>query len=324
MINPIEDLIRITLVDLTEEVPSVPDLTQPAFDRARRHRTTMSLIGAAGLTAAVLIGTPLAYAATSGSHSPQTAAHQGATPSPTKPSGAPTPSPSGTHGGCPTPTAPPTFGPAPSVTPSGTWAPAPKSRSGGVTSSSSKARNDTGRHSPPPPHPSPSASVCPDPTPTAPPTSGPVPSAPPTFGPARCHTSDLSASFAGTSGFHGGGSQNLVLTNKSQRPCRLYGNPGMLLIDAHGNALPTRVTRVGKRVGITIQPGQSGYAKVTSWVIPTSADNGAPCNPPAAGVLITPPDETSQLKVMGDWQVCDGGHIEIGAVVANAPVPLTR
>ncbi len=138
----------------------------------------------------------------------------------------------------------------------------------------------------------------------------------------RCHTAGLSARFAGGSGFAGGGSRNLVLTNISGHVCRLYGNPGMLLLDAQGSALPTTVHWVGTRVLVTLQPGQSGYADVTTWVNPGPTDTGAPCDPPAAAVEVTPPDETTQLTITGSWQVCQHGYIEVGPMVASPANPM--
>ncbi len=172
--------------------------------------------------------------------------------------------------------------------------------------------------------PSGSASAAPPASPT--PSESGSPLGPPAGGnpPAvdRCHTDGLSARFAGGSGFAGGGSRNLVLTNISGHVCRLYGNPGMLLLDAQGNALPTTVHWVGTRVLVTLQPGQSGYADVTTWVNPGPTDTGAPCDPPAAAVLVTPPDETTQLTITGSWRVCQHGYIEVGPMVASPPNPM--
>lgn len=138
----------------------------------------------------------------------------------------------------------------------------------------------------------------------------------------RCHTNDLSARFAGGQGFTGHGAQNLVLTNTTNHVCHLYGNPGMQLMDAQGRPLPTTVQWFGTRTLVTLQPGHSGYADVITGVLPGPSENGAPCDPPAAGVLITPPDESTQLTIIGTWRVCGHGHIQVGPLMVTPPEPL--
>ncbi|GIJ78781.1 hypothetical protein SAMN05443287_11644 [Micromonospora phaseoli] len=62
MNTPIDDLIRSTLTDLAEE--AVPmNLADSAVDRARKRRTLTVSVGVAGVVAALMVGTPLAFAA---------------------------------------------------------------------------------------------------------------------------------------------------------------------------------------------------------------------------------------------------------------------
>jgi hypothetical protein len=96
----------------------------------------------------------------------------------------------------------------------------------------------------------------------------------------------------------------------------------MQLIDAEGRHLPTNVRWTGVRTRVTLRPGQSGYADVTAWQMPGPSDRGAPCDPPAAGVLVTPPDETTHLKLTGARRVCGNGLLEAGAVVPTPPEPM--
>ena len=91
---PFDDLVRTTLTDLAEEAIPV-DLTRAAVARATRRRTLTISLSAAAVVGAVLIGTPLAFAA-AGHHAPPgpAAPASNRTPASTLPTGeAPNPSP---------------------------------------------------------------------------------------------------------------------------------------------------------------------------------------------------------------------------------------
>ncbi|WP_194821182.1 hypothetical protein [Micromonospora sp. S-DT3-3-22] len=70
MTTPIENLIRATLSDLAEEAPTVHDHLNRAERRARSRRRATITMSAVGVLAAVLIGTPLAMAASGGGDAP--------------------------------------------------------------------------------------------------------------------------------------------------------------------------------------------------------------------------------------------------------------
>ncbi|MBY8874360.1 hypothetical protein K7640_21240 [Micromonospora sp. PLK6-60] len=138
MTGPIEDLIRATLSDLAEEAPTVQDQLIPAERRARsRQRTTVTL-GVAGVAAAVLLGAPIALAASRDDAPPPFAPGSTAIPSPTLP-----PSPSGpwliTPSDTPTPPPSPSGSwlftpsgtPTPPPSPSGSWLFTPSGTAGG-------------------------------------------------------------------------------------------------------------------------------------------------------------------------------------------------
>ncbi|MFF7215926.1 DUF4232 domain-containing protein [Streptomyces sp. NPDC008238] len=134
---------------------------------------------------------------------------------------------------------------------------------------------------------------------SAPPVSSPPPSrghasTPPQSG-GRCHTSDLSASIGRND--PGAGQENfpVVLTNRSGRTCTVLGFPGLAFVNAAGEQVtvdPERATgQTARRV--TLAPGASAWAAMS---FSNPAITGVTTVTPAA-VLVTPPDETSSLKV---------------------------
>ncbi|TDC70846.1 hypothetical protein E1193_29535, partial [Micromonospora sp. KC606] len=63
MTSPIEHLLRATLTDLAEEAPTVDDQLTRAERRLRNRRRATVTMGAVGTLAAIVIGAPLALAA---------------------------------------------------------------------------------------------------------------------------------------------------------------------------------------------------------------------------------------------------------------------
>ncbi len=100
---------------------------------------------------------------------------------------------------------------------------------------------------------------------------------------------------------------NIALTNRSTRPCRLYGYGGLQLLDATGGWLPTEQARVPQPAPrlITLAPGASAYSGLY-WA--TSPD-AAPCEQ-SAFLLVTPPDETESLRTTFAQRVCHQGRIQ--------------
>jgi len=148
-------------------------------------------------------------------------------------------------------------------------------------------------------------------------------------GTARCHTSDLSASYTVVFGSAAAGSisYNLRLTNTSMHQCTIYGYAGMLLLDANHKPLPTNVQRdslVPKRL-LRLDPG--GWAAATARFSPDVhgvGDNpGQACQPTAHYTEVTPPDETTQLvtAVSPPTSVCERGTMALSAFVAGRTGP---
>jgi len=148
----------------------------------------------------------------------------------------------------------------------------------------------------------------------------------------RCHTRDLSGSFAYVNGSGAAGSAmyNIELVNKTTHPCTIYGYPGLLLLDTRHTAAPTNVVRVPQSFEqrITLRPGNPASATARIWHgadlrgnTPTSTftppSDG--CQPTSVYIEITPPDETTHLVVAVDPPnaICFGGTLRVSAFVAG-------
>jgi hypothetical protein len=138
--------------------------------------------------------------------------------------------------------------------------------------------------------------------------------------PPRCHTGDLDARLQGAAGGGAAGSVylDLGLTNHSSHRCRVYGFPGMALIDSAGRWLPTTLRRDPTPATlVTLTPGQTAWAVVHYTHLPAD-DETMPCQPAAVGLVVTPPDETTQLTVNSKLEdVCQHGQLATSAMTAQ-------
>jgi hypothetical protein len=137
----------------------------------------------------------------------------------------------------------------------------------------------------------------------------------------RCHTSGLALVAVGRpDGGAGNFVQVLGLTNRLGSACWVYGYVGMALLDASGRQLPTRVVRDQgarfpfARVGqYTVQPGATAPFWVHWEQVPR--DNETSCAM-SAGLLVTPPDETTQLRLDGvRITACNRGQLDVSPVM---------
>lgn len=166
--------------------------------------------------------------------------------------------------------------------------------------------------------PSATAAVSSTPTAAAPASSAPASpsaSATPTTaaGPTECTVADLTASVVPGQSAAGQRYASLVLTATSPSPCFVRGYPGLQLLTASGAKVPTDVVRApGTDKRITLTKGQKAASLLHWTVVPGAGEpTDKPCEPEAATLLVTPPDETHQLKTAwGDGPVCLKGRID--------------
>jgi hypothetical protein len=113
----------------------------------------------------------------------------------------------------------------------------------------------------------------------------------------------------------------LVVTNKSQKTCTLWGYGGVELMDLAKNVIPTVAERnldPGPAL-VTLAPGFSAAKNLHWGVVPTGDEpTDGPCQVPSTGIRVLPPDETAQFEVAFEFgSVCDHGRIETSAYFAN-------
>lgn len=142
-----------------------------------------------------------------------------------------------------------------------------------------------------------------------------------TSGTADCQVRDLSVRAYGVDNFAGGYVAGYALRNTAAHPCRLSGYVVAQFADAGGRPLPTVVVRRGVAGGpFTVAPGGSGYFEVGIHHVYVGGE-GAPCDPPAAALVVGLPGDPGHLAIAAVWRACDpDGQIELGALTA-APDP---
>ena len=113
-----------------------------------------------------------------------------------------------------------------------------------------------------------------------------------TYTPPRCYTNDLSAGFHGYQREMGTRGFIVTLTNVSNHSCTLYGYPGLGLLNAKRQPLPTKTLwgmsyfdRNQVKSLIVLSPGETASADISFGVY------GTPANSVLASYLeVTPPN----------------------------------
>jgi hypothetical protein len=148
-----------------------------------------------------------------------------------------------------------------------------------------------------------------------------VPAAGATTAAAQCSTADLSGQLKPGSPGAGQRYATVVLTNTSGRTCTVGGYGGLALLGAPRQGVPTDLRRVTSPAPtpLTVSPGRS-VRSLLHWSAVAAADEpGATCEPTAATVVVTPPNETTAL--LRPWTfgpVCLHGLIWQNAYVAGS------
>jgi hypothetical protein len=148
-----------------------------------------------------------------------------------------------------------------------------------------------------------------------------LPAAGATTAPAQCGTADLSARLKAGSPGAGQRYATVVLTNTSGRSCTVGGYGGVGLLGAPGQGVPTDLRRVAtpSPATLTVSPGGSVRSLLHWTVIPAGDEPGTTCEPTAATVVVTPPNQTTAL--LRPWTfgpVCQHGLIWQNAYVAGS------
>jgi hypothetical protein len=109
----------------------------------------------------------------------------------------------------------------------------------------------------------------------------------------------------------------LVVRNKSQQACSLFGYGQLDLLDIDKNSLPTNAERNLKPESalVVLAPGASA-AKTLRWSVVAAEDEPADgkCATSASSIRVIPPDENAPFEVAFEFgPVCDHGRLETSA-----------
>jgi hypothetical protein len=113
----------------------------------------------------------------------------------------------------------------------------------------------------------------------------------------------------------------LTVTNKSQQVCTLQGFGGLELLTVAREPIPTDAERNLDPVPtlVTLRPGATA-GKILHWsVVPADGEpTSGPCQPAAAAIRVTPPDQDEGFDVVYEFgPVCAAGRIETSAYFPN-------
>lgn len=140
---------------------------------------------------------------------------------------------------------------------------------------------------------------------------------------ATCQPGQLSASTGHGTGAAGTLTLTMSLTNTSSATCELNGYPGMQLLDAQGNSLPTNVVRgqfhfpetVANQPPSTVRlaPGAAGTFALAYEDVPVGKETSCPTS---AKVEVTPPNDYTHLVVTLSITPCNSGTVHVSPVYA--------
>ena len=148
-----------------------------------------------------------------------------------------------------------------------------------------------------------------------------VPAAPVSFG--RCHTSELSLSQDDGQVAVGNVGVTFQLRSIAGHPCTLYGFPGLQLLDAAAQPLPTYLTwsRSGYLIGtvpertLTLLPGDRAYFVLQFSDVPRPGERCVA----ASNLRITPPNAFSSVVGQVHGIAPCGGRVTVSPVLAADP-----
>jgi Domain of unknown function (DUF4232) len=161
--------------------------------------------------------------------------------------------------------------------------------------------------SPPAASPSPGAGQAPSPAPNQ-----------AAAGPSRCHTGQLQVAYATSQGAAGHIFLTFRMTNTGTTTCWLYGFVGMQMLDAAGQAMPTRVLRNGGAFAgqpgptrFDLPAGRAATFDVAYSDVPVGSETTCP---PAARLIVTPPDEFDHVTIaVSGFRLapCNSGELDV-------------
>jgi len=132
-----------------------------------------------------------------------------------------------------------------------------------------------------------------------------------------CKTSAMTETVYGGDAGAGSVYSGIALTNKSSTACTVSGFPTLTFVDANGKAYKVVVAHAKVTAAkFTVAAGGKAYFTVKLGDVPSSGQKAGPCDPPAAGMLISlSTDGAGALTDKGPWRAC--GSAEVGPLTAK-------
>lgn len=138
----------------------------------------------------------------------------------------------------------------------------------------------------------------------------------------RCHTSGLAISSRELGAAAGNHYAAIVFTNVSGHSCRVYGFPGLQLLNSSGKAIATHVVRDPSSTPklITLAAGAKAWTQVNWSAVPGEDEpNSEHCEATPAATEVTPPDETAHKIIKWPYgPACEHGRMVVTALAAGA------
>lgn len=145
----------------------------------------------------------------------------------------------------------------------------------------------------------------------------------------RCHSWQLDLDRGESSAAAGTVGVDFSFTNTSLQTCALEGYPGMLMLDASGEPMPTNVIWGGGTavtdvapVNVVLDRGDSASFTITYANIPTGDQSHDAACPASDRLLVTPPDAYDSLVIQTMISPCEG-DIYASPVVPGTSGPLS-
>ena len=116
--------------------------------------------------------------------------------------------------------------------------------------------------------------------------------------------------------------QAINLQNVSGHSCRMWGYPGLGLLDRHGHALPGYAdfdTSVAPH-RVVLRPHRWAHATIRWSDVPVGSQTSCPVS---RWLLVTPPDTFSSRRVRAAIDSCGDGRIEVRPIQPGAVAPVS-
>lgn len=137
----------------------------------------------------------------------------------------------------------------------------------------------------------------------------------------RCTASQLRATYLHPPVAAAGQFVAAIRLDNAGPACRLFGYPGVSLLDGAGHQLGRPATRQvvapAAMRPVSVGPGASAFIELRT----ERPDVATACTPPAAAIRLYPPDDPMSLEVRAAGLQACGGLLITGPLTGRSPFP---